>query len=170
MSEKPFVDATELIDFSPGTSIAIWAFRSCALGMTRCDCLPTIFSDLFGKDGPDTLRHVLVLAQVIGHSGQRKLNLTYPNSQRITHDEASLLRALNAAQQDRKATVNAQLHWLMAGSDVSPARKTLVYVAEKFSNRGLMISDPYGQNRTDHEGEPATLEHRIARFVLKPSQ
>ncbi|MEL6687122.1 MAG: hypothetical protein AAFP97_05845 [Pseudomonadota bacterium] len=170
MSEKPFVEARELIDLSPGTSIAIWAFRSCAMGMTRCDCLPMIFSDLFGEEGRDVLRHVLVLAQVIGHSGQRKLSLTYPNSQRVTHDEASLLRALNAAQRGRNATVYAQLHWIMAGAEVSPARKALTYVAEKFFNRGLIISDPYAKSRTQSEDEPATLEHRIARFVLKPSR
>lgn len=168
MTQRPFVEPVTLMDLSPGTGIAIWAFRSCAMGMTRCDCLPRVFTDLFGDEGPITLRHILVLAQVIGHSGRKTLSLTYPNSQKISHDEASLLRALQAAQLDRIATVEAQLHWLMAGATIRSARDALMFIADQFARHDLPINDPHSHTGGTAGPNSTELSHRILRYVLEP--
>ncbi len=130
---------TRLSDLDCGARLFLWAFRSCALGCQPSACLPPIFDHYFGAAGPDILRHILVMAQGLGQFGQRKIHLNLPRSDRLSRDEASLLKALSAAQLGREAGLTAQLHWLAAGAPIATVAQASCIVAGGFTAAGLVL-------------------------------
>jgi len=134
-----FVDGVRLSALTEGGGLALWSFRACAIGATRCRCLPQTYDYHFGAAGPDVLRHIMVMAQLIGQYSTRTITLSYPNSNRLTHDETSLINALSAAQHANEAGLCAHLSWIMAGGETAKLAKAVCYVASAFAERGLFI-------------------------------
>ncbi|MEL6686293.1 MAG: hypothetical protein AAFP97_01580 [Pseudomonadota bacterium] len=133
------VGGLDLNKLGEGSALLLWAFRSCACGWTKCSCLPAMFDHHFGEQGPDVLRHILVLAQVIGSGGHRKITLVNPNSARVTHDEASLLRSVEAVQNGHVASLSAQMTWLMAGGSITVPSWAVSSIAKAFAQKGLFV-------------------------------
>lgn len=106
-----------------------------------------MFDHHFGEQGPDVLRHVLVLAQVIGSGGQRKITLVSPNSARVTHDEVSLLRAVEAAQNGRTSSLSAQMTWLLAGGSIAVPSRAVASIAKAFAQKGLFVRSRYESSK-----------------------
>ncbi|MEQ3747421.1 MAG: hypothetical protein ABNH53_14445 [Henriciella sp.] len=132
-----------LIELGPGAQIAMHGFRASAFGQTKCGCLQKFFNHTFGsQQGVATLRLMMELARCLGYKGQRKLKIASPSCVRFTQDEASLLSALSAAQDDDPDQARAHLTWLF----VRPPREyeeTLVFdLVEYFSIQGLEINTP----------------------------
>lgn len=134
-----FVEGARLSALTEGGGLALWSFRACAMRATRCRCLPNTFDFHFGAAGPDVLRHIMVIAQLIAQHSSRKIILSYPNSHRLTHDETSLVNALSAAQHANEAGLCAHLSWIMAGGKTAKLAKAICYVSSAFAEQGLFI-------------------------------
>lgn len=134
-----FVEGVRLSSLTEGGGLALWSFRACAVGATRCQCFPQTFDCHFGAAGPDVLHHIMVMAQLVGQYGARKITLSYPNSNRLTHDETSLLNTLSAAQHTNEAGLCAHITWIMAGGETTKLAKAVCYVASAFAEQGLFI-------------------------------
>ena len=130
---------TRVSELDAGSALFLWAFRSCALGCSRKQCLTQVFDYHFGATGTEMLHHILVMAQILGCQGQRKIRLNLPRSDRLSQDEASLIRAIEAAQTGREAGLTAQLHWLAAGGPITTLARAACIVAGGFTAMNVRL-------------------------------
>ncbi|MEM1148475.1 MAG: hypothetical protein AAGA72_07850 [Pseudomonadota bacterium] len=136
-----------LVDLGPGAQIATFGFRACAFGQTRCCCLLNLFKEVFGDEtGARVLGCLMRLAECLGTSGQRRLELTLPNATRFTHDEASLLSALSSMQHGAYAQARAHLTWLLARPPHGDEVDIVSDLARFFSARNMIIESPEYQD------------------------
>ena len=143
MTDTRLVSTRTLLDLGPGAQIAMFGFRSSAFGHTRCCCLLKTYNHIFGDDcGGRVLGRLMRLAECLGRDGNRRLDLTLPNAIRFTHDEASVLSALSAAQNDEQDTSRAHLTWLLARPPRSEEVNILNEIVWFFNDRDLIIETP----------------------------
>lgn len=143
MTDTRLVSTRTLLDLGPGAQIAMFGFRSSAFGHTRCCCLLKSYNHIFGDDcGGRVLGRLMRLAECLGREGNRPLDLTLPNAIRFTHDEASILSALAAAQSGELDTSRAHLTWLLARQPSSEEINILSDIVWFFTDRSLVIETP----------------------------
>ena len=136
-----------LVDLGSGAQVAMFGFRSCAFGRTKCCCLLSMFKDFFGDEsGGRILGRFMRLAECLGNNGLRQLDLTVPNAISFTHDEASILSALSAMQHGASAQSRAHLTWLLARSPRSEEMNVISDITHAFSSRDLVIDSPEFQS------------------------
>ena len=146
----PFLRGVWLSDLGVEAGLALWAFRMYALGLAERDCaaacLERSYTTHLGVGlGTQALRHMLVMVQLLGVHGSRTLRVATPCTNRITHDEASILALLEAAQAGRTHTVAAQSHWLMAGSRAAQLVELAEAVGAHFGAAGLRLATPFAR-------------------------
>ena len=154
------VSDTTLADLGPGSQVAMFGFRACAFGHTKCCCLLNMFKDFFGEDiGGRVLGRFMRLAESLGSNGFRQLDLTVPNAVRFTHDEASVLRAISSMQQGAYAQSRAHMTWLLARKPRSEEMNIISDLASFFSARDMLVESPEVRSRRapDVRGVPPTL-------------
>ena len=88
------------------------------------------------------LNHMLGLARIIGHEGRRKVRLAMPGCIHLTHDEASLLSALAAAQVYDRALRDAHLSWLLGLAPGEQIQAHIQALADAFDLRAIIIRVP----------------------------
>ncbi|MEL7040984.1 MAG: hypothetical protein AAGL90_05640 [Pseudomonadota bacterium] len=142
MSQFTVANAS-LIEMGPGARIALYGFRACMFGQAKCCCLLKMFHNTFGETGGGpALGLIMKLADRLGNKGQRRLEVSVPDAVDITHDEASLLSALAAAQDEDMTRARAHLTWLLARRP-SEYEETLVFdLVDYCSVRGLELNTP----------------------------
>ena len=138
-----FLPKVTLIDLGPGAQIVLYGFRAVAFGQTKCGCLAKVFERSFGRyQGGEALRVLKDLTNSIGHKGLRKFKVAPTRCKHLTQDEASLLSALSAAQDEDPDRAQAHLSWLLARPPTE-YEETLVFdMVEYFSIQGLEINTP----------------------------
>lgn len=143
MPPSAFLRDTFLPDLGAGSGVAIWGFRACALGHARCCTLVRGFEHFFGAcEGGPMLSHMLGLARIIGNEGRRKVRLAMPGCVHLTHDEASLLSALSAAQVYDLALRDAHLSWLLGSAPGDRIHAHMQALADAFDRRAIVITAP----------------------------
>jgi len=156
-SENVFA-ARNRMELSAGSQIALFGFRSCALGHTKCCCLVRKFQDIFGEEaGGKVLYSLLKLAQNLGNDGKRVIRLSGPETVKFTHDEASVLSALAAAQADDFETSEAHLNWLLARPPNQKELNILIDIVNPFAAHGLTIEAPERANHKHSESQQQGL-------------
>lgn len=136
-----------LVDLGSGAQVAMFGFRSCAFGHTKCCCLLNMFKDFFGDEsGGRVLGRFMRLAECLGNNGLRQLDLTVPNAISFTHDEASILSALSAMQHGAYGQSRAHLTWLLARPPRSEEMNVISDIAHFFSSCDLLIESPEYQS------------------------
>ena len=138
-----------LIDLGPGAQVAIFGFRACAFGQTKCCCLLNMFKDFFGEEnGGRVMGRFLSLAECLGNNGLRQLDITVPNATRFTHDEASLLSAISSMQHGAYVQARAHLTWLLARPPKTDEINIISDLASFFSARDMIVQSPEYQTTT----------------------
>lgn len=157
-----FVPNASLVDLGPGAQVSLFGFRACSAGQTKCCCLLKLFQQTFGPErGGPALGLLMKLSDRLGSKGHRRLEVAEPNAVRLTHDEASLLSALSAAQDDDAARACAHLTWLFARGPNEYEETLLFDLVDFFSVRGLEINTP-------EDGAQLSL-HRPEKLRCAPS-
>ncbi|MEL6827970.1 MAG: hypothetical protein AAFN91_17105 [Pseudomonadota bacterium] len=149
-----------LIDLGPGAQVAIFGFRACAFGQTKCCCLLNMFKDFFGEEnGGRVMGRFMRLAECLGNNGLRQLDITVPNATLFTHDEASLLSAMSSMQHGAYAQARAHMTWLLARSPNTDEINIIAELASFFSSRDLIVESPEYQAMPvrDEQDERPTL-------------
>ena len=138
---------TTLSDLGAGSQVAMFGFRACAFGNTKCCCLLNMFKDFFGEDsGGRVLGRFMRLAESLGSNGFRQLDLTVPNAIRFTHDEASILSAISSMQQGAYTQSRAHMTWLLARAPRSEEMNIISDLASFFSARDMIVQSPEYQS------------------------
>lgn len=165
MVQEAFMKGVDLADLGQATQFALWGFRSCAMGQSRCCCLFRQFDHVFGADcGRAVFGEVLRLAEGLGNQGGRRLVLGRPTSQRMTYDEASIVAALAAAQRGDTGLRDAHLTWLLAKPPDASLSATVSRIADACSLAGMRIVMPEEMPR------PAKPEAGFLRRVAMGQQ
>lgn len=108
----PFVDGVFLPDLGIGTGIALWAFRACASGHSKCPPVTRGFDQAFGERGAEALADIVQLVRIFGFAGRRQISIAMPGCGRMTSDELSLAAMLAAAQAGEHEERDAHATWL----------------------------------------------------------
>ncbi len=140
VSQTPRDSLIPELGFAAG--FALWGFRGCALGFSKCCVLARGYERELGAQATDALNGLLVLAQIIGHDGRRKVKLGFPGCIAATPDELSLVAALSAAQSGQDHLADAHLTWLLARIPSETAKTAVARIAEAFLKAGLIITPP----------------------------
>ncbi|MEO0550449.1 MAG: hypothetical protein AAFZ91_11060 [Pseudomonadota bacterium] len=145
-----------LIELGAGAQLALFGFRACAFGHTKCCCLLNMFKDVFGdKTGGRVLGQFMGLAEYLGQKGQRRLDLSVPNATVFTYDEASILSALSSFQHGEFVQARAHLTWLLARSPRTEEINVVSDLVMYFSARDLIIRTPEYQPVSEQSEYPA---------------
>lgn len=151
MGRNKFVRGVSLRESDPSSQFILWAFRSCALGESRCCCLVRQFDRVFGGDaGGKAFGDVLQLVETLGRRGRRRVTLGMPSCSRLTHNETSLISSLSAMQLGDRALCEAHLAWLMGRQPDPGLTETVGRIAKAFSERGLWIRVPPAAENREH--------------------
>jgi len=150
MTHPSLMPDTYLPELGKGSGYFLLAFRGIAFGGARCNCLNRFYENVFGPAGETVLTEIRILARYLGNVGHRRIKLAQPGCARLTHDEASLLSALSAAQNGDRALMEAHLSWLMAGSVCVEISQCLTAISEKFQQARLHIHAPEAASTTPH--------------------
>ncbi|MEM0984925.1 MAG: hypothetical protein AAGJ32_01640 [Pseudomonadota bacterium] len=142
-SSSSIVATSTLVDLGSGSQLALFGFRACAFGQAKCCCLLKTFKDVFGEEsGGRVLGKFLDLARALGHDGRRKLKLAAPGCIRLTHDEASVLSALSAAQHGDESLRDAHLTWLLARTPDAEHQDLVDWISMAMGGHGLTVTPP----------------------------
>ncbi|MEM6682695.1 MAG: hypothetical protein AAF607_10665 [Pseudomonadota bacterium] len=159
-----FVKETTLIKLGRGAGLSIWGFRSCAGNAPNCGCVSNSFEAVFGSDGPHMLDCVEFFAQCVAKLGRRKVGLASPGHIHITHDEASVLATISAAQAGDYDVRNAHLAWLLADEPPLSLKRTIDEIADGFTALSIDVLSPeYDQQHPQHlqKTTPIAREMRL---------
>ncbi|MEL7128561.1 MAG: hypothetical protein AAGK23_03355 [Pseudomonadota bacterium] len=151
MSNNVFLETVCVPELGEGTALMIWGFRMCALGRSECGCLERCFDQKFEPDVSDyvveELKHVV---RQFGNHGKRGIYLGQPNCIHITHDEASILSALAAAQVGDQSLRDAHVTWLQVMPPSLELQESLDRLAQAFLSSDYVIEHPL-EHVTDHK-------------------
>ncbi len=136
------VNDLTLEDLGFGAGMALWGFRACAMGCSRCKTLAEGYHRTLQDDGGAALIALARLAREIGKNGSRKVILMPTGYIQITADELSLIAALAAAQDADEALCKAHLTWILASTQTDFALSYATSFSTAFARRGLEIRTP----------------------------
>lgn len=137
-----FVDGVFLPDFGLGTGIALWGFRACASGHSRCWAITNGYEKIFGTRGPEALADVLQLARIFGFEGRRKISVATPGCGRLTADELSMAAMFAAAQLGEEEERDSHVTWLFGRRPAAHVGKVVDRIAEIFLDYDLHMGKP----------------------------
>ena len=150
MPDSAFHRDVTLSELGHGAGYFLWGFRAFAFGRHQCGCLKRGYNVLFDALSNDVLNDISDLSALLGRVGGRRIKLAKPGCMHVTHDEASLLAAICAAQDGDVDLRDAHLSWLMAGD----ADQRVSYICERVGGLFRVIGYPInapGQQVTHEE-------------------
>ncbi|MGD1934460.1 MAG: hypothetical protein ACFB0Z_08120 [Candidatus Phaeomarinobacter sp.] len=139
---SPFVDGVFLPDFGLGTGIAVWAFRACASGHSKCPPVTRGFDHAFGERGAEALADIMQLVRIFGYAGRRHISIAMPGCGRMTSDELSLAAMLAAAQAGEPDERDAHATWLFGCHPEPHVGDVVERIAQVFSEYELPMDRP----------------------------
>ncbi|MEM1390629.1 MAG: hypothetical protein AAGG45_06070 [Pseudomonadota bacterium] len=108
------IDYTDLTELGRGAQITLLGLRSFASGGTNCCCLNKTYQNLLGeKNAKWTLGRLHNMAHNISEQSRRHLKFAVSGCVRITYDEASILGAISASQDEDDDLSISHLTWLI---------------------------------------------------------
>lgn len=147
MTPSILLPDTYLPELGEGSGYFLLAFRGLAFNRTECRCLDRFYANVFGPHGDAVLSDIRKLVRTLGWAGRRKVRLAQPGCVRITHDEVSLLSALNAAQTEQYDLQVAHMRWLMGGCAPAEVHHQIQVISARFFATGLDINIPAAPDR-----------------------
>jgi hypothetical protein len=142
MTPSILLPDTYLPELGEGSGYFLLAFRGLAFNRTECRCLDRFYANVFGPNGETVLSDIGKLVKTLGWAGQRKVRLAPPGCARITHDEVSLLSALQAAQTEQNDLQAAHMRWLLGGHVSHEVMDQVQTVSTQFFRTGLEFNIP----------------------------
>ncbi len=142
MPEEALIQDVKFHDLCEGAGLAIWGFRSCAMGHSGCCTLAAAYHRALGEDFASTLADILTFVQMVGYHGKRKVHLSVPGCPHVTTDELLIAAVLAAAQKDDYARRDCHLTWLLGVPSVQVLSRLVDQIGETFTRHGLSINAP----------------------------
>ncbi len=159
MHATGFLEETDLPSLGLGAGMLVWGFRASAAGRSACPCVVQGFAHRFGASGGEDVREALLsLTSHIGCEGRRKVRIAMSGCLRLTHDEASLVSALGAAQSADSALRDAHLSWLLAMPASREASTLADRLASAFTVAALSINPPWRTARSARPHWPSLAQ------------
>lgn len=138
-----FIPDTTLADLGLGAQISLYGFRACAFEQKLSKRVISTFNDIFGNViGGHTLDQFECLVRRLGRDGSRRLKLAAPGCSRLTHDEASILGSIAAAQKGDARLRDKHLRWLLAACPSVDLADTVQRVAIALNACELRVITP----------------------------
>ena len=145
MSAAQFINDLYLPDLGIGTGFALWGFRACASGKSRCQAVSQGYERAFGHDAPGALADMLSLVRCLGRAGRRKISIAPPGCARMTADEVSIAAMLSAAQRRHDEERDAHATWLLAQAPVTDTLSLVDRIADLFSVYDMTLTAPLSE-------------------------
>lgn len=142
MCDEPLAPQTLLPEMTPGTVLAIFGFRACAVGRAGCCTLRSAYQRALADDCPTALANMLTFVRMVGYHGRRRVRLSVPGCGRMTADEMLVAAIFAACQAKDYRLRNAHLTWLLAQPPSVSISGLVMEIADCFARNSLPIEAP----------------------------